>query len=198
MPTPPAFGDADFSEATLRLAPRGPIWRRDGGSLFRTTMGALAPTYTRSTEAGAQVLVDASPATTRNLLNEWEASLGLPDPCTRSSPTLDQRRAAVRAKFGARGSLTPAYFVALGAALGLTITIKEFRPFKAGQPCGRPLYGPAWAFAWQVNAPQITIHRFKAGGSSAGDPLATFDNTELACRIMRDAPAGTTVFFVYS
>ena len=195
---PPAFGDRDYQQAMLRLLPQGRVWRRDPGSNLAATLLALAPTYTRSTQAAAQVLLDASPATTVNLLAEWETSLGLPDPCSAANPSIEQRQAAVRAKFGARGALTTAYFITLAAALGFAITITEFRPFAADMACDLPDYDPAWAFAWQVNAPQITTFYFVADASGADDALETYDAGELVCRITRDAPAETMVFFVFS
>jgi uncharacterized protein YmfQ (DUF2313 family) len=198
MPTPPLFGDADYQQAMLRLLPRGRVWRGDSASNLSAVLLALAPTYTRSTAAAAQVLTDASPATTENLLAEWEASLGLPDPCTVASPSIEQRRAAARAKFGARGALTIDYFIALAAALGFSITIAEFLPSAVGHGCGKPLYGPAWAFAWQVSAPEITTFYSAVGQSAVGDPLTSYDSGELVCRITRDAPAETRVVFVFS
>ena len=198
MPTPPAFGDADYQQAMLRLLPTGRVWRRDPASTLSAVMLALAPTYTRNTAAAAQVLIDASPATTQNLLVEWENSLGLPDPCTAPNPSIEQRQAAVRAKFGARGGLTTTYFLTLAAALGFTITITEFAPFAVDMPCDEPLLEPEWAFIWQVNAPQITTFYFSVEESSVDDPLETYDAGELVCRITQDAPAGTLVLFVFS
>ena len=198
MPTPPAFGDADYQQAMLRLLPTGRVWRRDPASTLSAVMLALAPTYTRSTVAAAQVLIDASPATTQNLLVEWENSLGLPDPCTATNPSIEQRQAAVRAKWGARGALTPAYFIALADALGFAITITEFSPFAVDMSCDAPLLEPEWAFTWQVNAPQIVTFYFSVEDSSVDDPLETYDAGELVCRITRDAPAGTLVLFVFS
>jgi uncharacterized protein YmfQ (DUF2313 family) len=198
MPVPPAFGDEDYHQAMLNLLPRGIIWRRDPTAILSATLLALAPTYTRSTQSAAQLLIDTNPDTTVNLLTEWEESLGLPDPCTPLNPTLLQRQAAVRAKFGARGSLSLAYYIALAAALGFTITITEFQPFNVGQVVGLPLYGPAWAFAWQINAPAVTTFYFSVGSSAVGDALTSYDAPELVCRITRDAPAETTVFFVFS
>jgi uncharacterized protein YmfQ (DUF2313 family) len=197
MPTPPAFGDADYQQAMLRLLPRGRVWRRDPASTLSAVMLAVAPTYTRSTAAAAQVLVDASPATTVNLLDEWESSLGLPDPCTAPNPSIEQRQAAVRAKWGARGALTPAYFIAMAAALGFTITITEFTPFAVDMACDLALYEPEWAFIWQVTAPGGSTFYFSVDESSVDDPLETYDAGELVCRITQDAPAGTLVFFVF-
>ena len=198
MAVPPQFNDADFQQAMLRLLPQGRIWRRDPGSNLSALFLALAPAYTRNTEAAAQVLVDASPATTQNLLVEWEDSLGLPDPCTGANPSLQQRRAAVRAKWGARGSLTIPYFINLAANLGFAITIQEFAPFAVDMPCDLPLNGPEWAFVWQVNAPQITTFYFSVDRSSVDDPLESYDAGELVCRIAADAPAETLVFFTFT
>jgi len=198
MPTPPAFGNADYQQAMLRLLPSGRVWRRDPASTLSAVMLALAPTYTSSTAAAAQVLIDASPATTQNLLVEWENSLGLPDPCTATNPSIEQRQAAVRAKWGARGALTPAYFIALADALGFAITVTEFSPFAVDMSCDAPLLEPEWAFTWQVNAPQIVTFYFSVEDSSVDDPLETYDAGELVCRITRDAPAGTLVLFVFS
>ena len=91
MAIPPRFTDADFQQAMLRLLPQGRVWRRDSGSNLSALFLALAPAYTRNTEAAAQVLIDARPATTDNLLVEWENSLGLPDPCTAANPSLSAR-----------------------------------------------------------------------------------------------------------
>jgi uncharacterized protein YmfQ (DUF2313 family) len=181
-----------------RLLPRGRVWRTDAAATIPQVLLALAPTYTRSTAAARQVLVDANPDTTQNLLREWEESLGLPDPCTPLNPSLEQRAAAVRAKFAARGALNIPYFITLAAALGYVITITEFRPFSADMPCELPDYDPYWAFVWQVNVPGATTFYFSADESAADDPLETIDAPELICRIQQDAPAETTVIFLTS
>lgn len=196
--TPPPFGDAEYAGALAKLMPRGRIWRGDPGSNLQALLASLAPTYTRSTQAAAQVLVDADPATTVNLLDEWEASLGLPDPCTAPSPSLQQRRAAVRAKFGARGTLNIPFFIRLAASLGFTVTITEFMSYRADMACDLPDYDAAWDWAWEVTAPQVTTFYFSADQSNADDPLETYDNSELACRMLAYAPAGTILFFAFS
>lgn len=198
VPPSTTFGDEDYHQAMLNLLPRGPIWRTDAASTLSNVLLALAPTYTRSTLAAVQLLIDTNPSTTQNLLTEWEESLGLPDPCSAANPTLGQRRAAVRAKFAFRGSMSLEYFINLAAELGYTITIDEFSPFTVGDTVGMNLLGPQWAFVWQINAPSITESYFTTGGNAAGDALSSYDAGELVCRITRDAPAETTVFFVFS
>jgi uncharacterized protein YmfQ (DUF2313 family) len=197
MATPPAFGNVDYQQALLNLMPRGRIWRRDPEAIEAQLLGALAPTYTRSTEAAAQLMLDASPATTFNLLTEWEESLGLPDPCTPLDPTFEQRQLAVAANWGARGDMTVDYYVTLAAALGFEITITEFAPSRFGKPFGQPFYGVAWAFVWQVNAPTYTVEYLEFG-QPFGEAFSTYGNTEMQCRIKQAAPAHTTVLFNYS
>ena len=68
MPKPHLFGDQDYAGAMARLLPTGRIWRTDHGAMLQKTLAALSPTYTRSTAAAAQVLVDGRPDTTFNLL----------------------------------------------------------------------------------------------------------------------------------
>lgn len=195
---PPLFSAADIQQAMMRLLPRGRVWRRDPGSNLAALFLALAPTYVRNMQSASQVLVDASPATTSNLLVEWENSLGLPDACTAANPSVEQRQAAVQAKWGARGSLTIAYFTTLAANLGYTITITEFTPYTVDMPCDEPLLEPEWAFMWQVSAPEIVTFYFSVDESSVDDPLEIYDSGELVCRITTDAPAETIVFFTFS
>ena len=144
---------------------------RSGRRMLSALFLALAPTYVRNMASAAQVLVDASPATTSNLLVEWEKSLGLPDACTAANPSIEQRQAAVRAKWGARGSLTIAYFIALAANLGYTVTITEFTPFTVDMPWTCRCCEPEWAFIWQVSAPAIVTFYFSVDESSVDDPL---------------------------
>ena len=200
MPAPPGFGADDYGQALVRLGPRGLIWRTDPASIYVETLRALAPTYERSTAAAAHVLLETSPATTLDLLPEWEASLGLPDECSPPDQTLQQRQAAVRAKWGGRGGLTADYFIEMAAALGFTITITEFTPYVADMPCDEPDLDASWAHAWEVTivAPDVALY-FSADISTAEEPLVTYVGVdELICRIQDNAPADTVVIFVIS
>ena len=80
----------------------------------------------------------------------------------------------MRAKWAARGSLTIAYFTALAANLGYTITITEFTPFTVDMPVDEPLLEPEWSFVWQVTAPEIVTFYFSVDESGVDDPLEDF------------------------
>src|ERR1700733_6018206 len=195
--SPPPFGSQDYQAAMQRLLPKGRAWRADAAANLSALLLALAPTYTRSTAAAAALLVDAFPETTVNLLPQWEDSLGLPDACAPAGQTLQQRQDAVRAKWAERGNPTPAYFIEYAATIGYTITITQFTAWTVGMVVGLPLYGTAWSFAWQVNAPRFSVQYFEVGHDTVGEALATWGNTTLQCEIQRLAPAHTVVLFSY-
>ncbi|NUB17341.1 DUF2313 domain-containing protein [Azospirillum brasilense] len=76
------FTRADFRSAAQALLPRGRVWPRESGTVQGQVLDGLAASYERQTADAAALLVDAFPASTTQLLPEWEASLGLPDACT--------------------------------------------------------------------------------------------------------------------
>lgn len=198
MPAP-TYSAADYAQAMTNLLPRGPAWSRDPNSNLTALMGALAPTYERSGAAAAQLIVDIFPATTEALILEWEETLGLPDPCSASNPSTQQRQAAILAKFIGSGGQSVPYMVGVAAALGYTVTITEFTPFVFGfSTFGSPLLGLGWDAVWQVNAPTITVTRFKFGLGVFGDPFWSTGNTELECRLGAIKPAHTVLIFKYS
>ena len=198
LPPPSA---ADYLWQFQRLLPRGAIWHRGWGTVQAQDLLTLMPTWARLHARTNNLLIDAFPCTTDELLPEWEATLGLPDPCIGELPTVQQRQAAVCAKFAARGGQSIDYFVRLAASLGYTITITQFAPFRAGVNCaGDPDNSDDWAYAWQVNVdagPDETITYFRADQSHAGEPLAAWGDEALECLIREYAPAHTTVIFAY-
>jgi uncharacterized protein YmfQ (DUF2313 family) len=163
---------------------------------------ALMPTWSRLHARLNDLIAETFPCTLNppELLTEWERSLGLPDPCVQPPlNSIQQRVAAVCAKFSARGGQSKEYFYALANALGYEITITEYTPFRTGiNRAGDPLAGEAWAYAWTVNVanvPQITY--FRVGLSVAGDPLRSWGNNMLECVLNAVKPAHTVLQFAY-
>lgn len=196
--TAPNFSDADFLSAMQGLMPRGRAWPRDPEAIQTKTLSAMAPTYRRNSDRSANLIADAFPASTLELLPEWEESLGLPDPCAGASPTLQARRAQVLARFTGNGGQSIAYFVAYAAALGFTINVGEFAPFRVGlSRVGDPLCDEDWAFTWSVQSPLNTITYFRTGQSGVGEPLASWGNAVLECELSALSPAHSILQFQY-
>lgn len=186
----------DFLAQFQRLLPRGRVWQRGWGLPQAEALLTLMPAWVRLHGRANDLIADAFPCSTLELLPEWEASLGLPDECIGELDTLQQRQSAVCAKFTARGGQSVDYFIALAAAAGYDITIQQFAPFRASiNRAGDPLYSEDWAYAWRISAPLATMVYFTAGHSVAGDPLAAWGNATLTCLIERYAPAHTHIIW---
>jgi uncharacterized protein YmfQ (DUF2313 family) len=195
----PVYRAEDYLAALQALMPRGRVWPRDSDAIQTKTLAGLAPSYVRNNQRAAAVLVESLPSTTYELLPEWEATLGLPDPCAGPSPTIEGRRAQVVARFAGSGGQSIPYMVSFAANLGYTITITEFVPAQVGLlRAGQPLNGAAWAYAWQVNYALNTIRNARVGAFSAGEPLASWGNAVLECELESIAPAHTVPIFTYS
>lgn len=196
MPTIPPDEDDLFAVFQANI-PTGPVWPRESDAIQTQILRALIPSFARSAARGANLIDDCFPATTLELLPEWEESLGLPDPCAGESPTIQQRQQQVVARFAAGGGQSKAFFIDYAAALGYRITITEFAPFRFGETFGKPLNGPDWAHAWQVNAPSFSIERFTFGLDAFGEPFAEWSNDVLQCELNRLKPAHTVLTFNY-
>lgn len=188
-----------YRRQLVALLPRSAfgVFNVEAESKISAVLGAIAMELARVDQRGADLINETDPRTISETLPEWEQMLGLPDPCVPFEQSTSQRVRAVVAKFIARGGQSPAYFVAVAAALGFVITITEFSAFDANSLADKACLGTAWSFAWQVNAPQASVSYFDAT-SSADDPAAWWSNEILECVMRRLKPAHTTVVFAYA
>ena len=86
---------AAFAALLSALLPSGDAWPTEPDSVQQQALRALAAGFA-VLHARANVLVDeAFPASTSELLPEWEASLGLPDACSPAEQTVLMRQQAV-------------------------------------------------------------------------------------------------------
>lgn len=196
--------DADLSddEVKARLQahlPTGEVWPRTPGTDPDRIHDGLARGVARLRRRARAFLAEAFPPLAFEMLPEWEATLGLPDPCAGPSPTLGQRRAAVAYRLSRRGGQSIPYIVGRLAQLGYVVTITEFRVSRhGGMRFGRRFAGEAWAHAWQVNAPATTIRPFRHGAGTFGERFRTWGNAVLECEARALAPGHTRVLFSYT
>lgn len=191
--------EANYSRLLQQLLPQGIAWPRDSDSTLAQFLSAVAVEFSRI-DARAASLVDAvMPSAASELLEDWERVAGLPDPClVGQTQTLQLRGDALVAKLAGTGGQSIAYFIAIAADLGFTVTIDEFRPFRAGiAVAGDSLTNGDWAHTWRVNGPEATVRHFAAGLSTAGQSLAEWGNELLECRLGALKPAHTVLLFAY-
>lgn len=194
----PTYLASDYQSAMLALMPRGRAWSKDPDSVQTIVLGALSHVYERSTSDSINLLGDAFPASAIGMLPEWEATLGLPDPCDGIDPTYQARQAHVVARFAGTGGQSIPYLSGYAAKLGYTITTTEFSPFRFGRSFGQLLNGDDWSYVLQINAPLVSKQVFAFGISGFGEPFASWSNSVLECAIRNISPAHATLIFSYS
>lgn len=197
MSSAPFYSADDFTSVLKALMPRGRVWPKEPDSALSKFLAGLTPAFARNTESANNLLADAFPATALEMLPEWEESLGLPDPCAGESPTLQDRRGQVVARFAGTGGQSVGYYSQYAANLGYQVSIQNYAPLRCGQSrVGSPLGSQDWLFAWTVSIPQTAITSFRTGLSAVGEPLQSWGSGVLQCELAALAPAHTILKFI--
>ncbi|WP_158812072.1 YmfQ family protein [Beijerinckia sp. L45] len=195
---------ADYAQAIESELPQGAAWSREpDGPLMQWVTGCAQIWGDVSAAADTLMFVEADPRFTFEMLPDWEANYGLPDPCLTTVLSLNERRNALLQKITIQGAASRAFFIDFAASLGYAITITEYVPFQFGlsQFGGShgAFQGPTARFYWTVKVESPRIARFSFGGSSFGrDPFLEITRAEdLECVINRWKPTHTIVLFSY-
>jgi len=171
---------------------------RDG--VLGVILGAIAGAIADAESAAEAMMNETDPRLADKLLSDFERCLG-PDPCGRDNDglTSQQRRQLAFQRWTARGGQSIPYFVSVAAALGVTITIEEFWPSRAGVlRAGQRLRPEGCQFVWRVNVPGlITVTNFRTGTSRAHHRLGSFEISAIECVLRRYKPAHTQLVFKY-
>ena len=133
----PQLGEDDFLAEVQNLLPPGKAWSRAPDSNMTAFLRGFALTQA-ATQARKNQLLGESPATIDTLvelLPEWEATLGLPDPCAGPDQSFPERQAHVLARIENKGGQSIPYLIAYALALGFVITITQFARSSAAA-CG--------------------------------------------------------------
>lgn len=187
LPTPPLDGTAryttdDYAAALGALLPRGRAWPEDADSAQRRVLRGLAASFERLDADAAGLLDTSLPGSVSPMLPEWEATLGLPDPCLAGTPSFAERAAQVASRFARQGGLSRQRYIDFAAAIGFDIAITTYSPFRVGRtPVGNGVASDAWYFVWGVT---VTANRL-------GFPVDV-----LMCELERIKPAETQVILL--
>ncbi|QBR31896.1 MULTISPECIES: YmfQ family protein [Pseudomonas] len=190
---------ADYLEQLKTLLPPGQAFPREAGTTLHDLLDGMSIELARVDGRGESLPKEANPASTNELLSDWERVAGLPDKCSRAlEETLQGRKNALLTKLTSTGGQSPGYFIELAASLGYTVTIEEYRPFRAGHSsAGDLLTNGPWIFTWLIRAPEVSVTEFRAGLSGAGERLRTWGNDTLECKLNQLKPAHTIAIFAY-
>lgn len=193
-----ALNAQSFLRTLQDLLPRGLAWNREENSDFTRLLLAIADELCRVNDRAVALLKEFDVREAEELISDWESLLGLPDECSPPATTLEARQNEAHLKLTSLGSLSRQFYIDLAARLGYTITISEYREFKAGiSRAGDPLTNGDWVYAWLVSSPESLSIFFRSGVNRAGDPLAIYSDGVLECAINKRKPAHTIVLFSY-
>lgn len=188
----------EYRDALAGLLPTGGAWPRDPAGALMQLLASIAVEFERLDGRAAQLLAEVDPASTTELLPDWERVVGLPDPCVTLAQTVAERRQALEGRLTSVGGQSRRFFIGLAARLGYSITIDEFVSAAAATAAGISFTGDEWASVWRVNVPTtVSITPFRVGAGAAGEPLRTWSNQVIECQFKRYKPAHTRVLFAY-
>ncbi|PZQ44869.1 MAG: phage tail protein [Micavibrio aeruginosavorus] len=202
-----------FVQMLQSLLPQGQAWNREKGSVLTSVLGVIASEFVESYNRALALLNEIDPRSSLEMLSDWEAVAGLPDLCTGTDNTFQERRRAAHHKITNIGGQDPDYFISVANDLGYDIEITEYRPFTCGySECGRGISSVGnkhvmtgitddntIRFFWKVKVigPRVTF--FQCGQSECGrDPLAKISRAnDLECLFRRYKPSHTELIFAY-
>lgn len=177
------------------LLPAGTAWPRDADAELTHTLEALAEELARIDVRSEDLVEEADPRTSFELLPDWERIAALPAVYVTGPQTTEERRQALVAKLTLLGGQDPGFFIDLAAGLGITITVMEFRPARVGKSAiGAPCYTARVRFCWQINHPDILETRTKIG-ARIGARINYWQGPVQVFYIGRFAPGHNKVLF---
>lgn len=192
---------SDYLQQLKAVLPRGWLWEslREEGKTFGELLHALAEEFARVDASNEQLIDEADPRTTLQLLPEWEAFASLPGKCSGLALTTDERRADLLHALVAIGNLSRSHYLGLAESLGFPdASITEYDSHTVDATVDAPLYGEDWRFAWKLIAAATTVNQFDVQSTvdeSLGDVAP---QSKLECQINYMKPAHTIALFEYT
>lgn len=188
-----------YTSLIHQLLPSGKAWNKEEGSNLDKVADGISQEFLRIEKRANELIIELDPTKSSELLSDWENLLGLPDKAFGSPVTSQERRNLVILKVSSRGGQSRKFFVDIIKKFGFDIEIKEHRPFRAGKSrSGDAVFtNVGWRHTWTVIAKQAVKFNFRAGKSTAGDPLVYYRNEVITGIIKKLKPAHTNVLFKY-
>ncbi|MCR4530223.1 YmfQ family protein [Acinetobacter venetianus] len=189
------FTLAQYTGALKNLLPRGRVWSRENTGIQHELIEGLAKSFQQMDKDAVQLLIEAFPSTTTDLIDEWNETVGIPDTCFGAPESIEQNRQYIVAKLIADGGQTVNYYKSIAASLGLNIKIREFSGSTpgTGAPSGFITHFDHWAHTWQVrldvNSPSILEF---SGNLEAITQSQVYQ--ALSCLLARYKPAHTQFY----
>lgn len=151
--TPEAYG-----RMLKHLLPPGKLWILTPDSWLSKWLTAIGDELVRASDRATDLLAESLPDTATEMVPDWERVLGLPDERVTEIPgTTAERRLAITQKFISKGGQNPAFFIALAAACGYTVTLSKFggEVLRVGFRVSDRVYGDDYAYSFLVTVTAV-------------------------------------------
>src|ERR1700733_12020231 len=157
----------------VALLPQGQGWPRSSAGYLWQTVNLFTGAYQRILNWADYAQQDTFPITAQDSVDVWQKSFSLPDPpCPPLTP--QQQKTQMIQRVENLGGQSVAYYVAMAARIGYTISITELTVPRAGlSKAGCASNGSYGDFTWVVSVANAALTEFRAGQNRAGDPLST-------------------------
>jgi len=189
---------AAYLAQLMATLPTGEVWPREADTNLSRFMESPAAELARVDGRAADLIEEADPRTTAEMLTDWERVAALPDPCTGPLDSIEARRARLVQKLTTVGSQSRAYFIGLATGLGYVDPwIDEFRPYLCTSDCQYSLFTDPWRYAWRLNLREETLEHVFTAQSGCSEALRSWGDEILECVIEQLMPAYTHVLFGY-
>ncbi|WP_406236888.1 putative phage tail protein [Acetobacter orientalis] len=121
-----------YAQRLLDLLPEGKAWPRDTDTNLYKLFYSLAGSLRDIDDKALGLIPAAFPSTATLFLDEWLELFGLPDKCTTTASSDDDKRAQVVSRLTWTGESTVRFLQRFCETLGYTVEIKEW----GGAVCG--------------------------------------------------------------
>lgn len=121
-----AVGADDYTSGFFRLEHDGLAWPKEKNTVKGSVVFGLQQEIARTDQSACDLLTDIFPTTTTNFIPEWNDTLGLPDKCLSSNPTIEEQRGQIGARLAATYSMSNQFYIDYAANLGFQIEVIEY------------------------------------------------------------------------
>ncbi len=190
----------NYTYALFKLLPPGIVFSREKGSGSFTLFDTLAQSIYELYNSATGLIKEANPLTMTTAIPSRFTEAGLPDLCTGTPTTSQEKRAQVVGRWSQLGGATKQYFLDVLTRYGYQVKIWEYYKtmpvFRIGQTgIGTSGFGVEFTRCWKVHFVDTTTTYFRAGESSAGEYLNSNQNQSISCILDRIKPAHTLVIY---
>jgi uncharacterized protein YmfQ (DUF2313 family) len=145
-------------------------------------------------QSAATLLAEADPRSAYLTLPDWERVLGL----AALNLSIEQRRAAVAAKYFQHGGQSRAFFIALAERLGFpNAAITEYQLATCNSDCNSALYSEADLFVWTLTVTALGGFYTANCNSPCDAALGSWGYSTLEDAVNLYKPAHTRALFNY-